>query len=237
MSKSMVDTASDSSRMMRESMDVIEHIRNNASTISKTNSLVAKSMEELQRKANEVKQITDVIFSISNQTNLLALNASIESARVGEAGRGFAVVADQIRNLSEETRQSTEKITGIIKELNDNAKESTEIVQSSILAMNEQNQMVENASDGFTAIQNNIDTLAQLVTEIDRKIKNLVQSNNSIIDSINYLSDSSESVSKSARHVEARSLQNQTEAQQAKELSGKVQNLVYELNKYQDEMK
>lgn len=231
--KVMVDTASDSSRMMKESMNVIEQIRNNAGTISETNNLVAEVMEELQTKADEVKQITEVIFSISNQTNLLALNASIESARAGEAGRGFAVVADQIRNLSEETRQSTEKISVIINELNENAKQSTKIVKTSILAMNQQNEMVENASDGFAAIQKNIDTLTQHVTEIDKRIKNLVQSNNTIIESINILSESSESVSESARNVEARSLQNQTEAEQARELLRKVQKLVDELNKYQ----
>ena len=235
--KIMVDTASDSSQMMRQSMNVIEHIRDNAGTIGETNSRVAESMEELQNKAQEVQQITDDIFSISSQTNLLALNASIESARAGEAGRGFAVVADQIRNLAEETRQSTEKISGIIQELNENAKEATAIVQSSISAMNQQNQMVENASDGFVAIQDNIDTLMQRVTDIDGKIKNLLQSNNAIIDSINHLSESSESVSDSAKEVESRSLQNQTEAEQAKELLNKVMDLVHELNKYQNEIK
>ena len=88
--------------------------------------------------------------------------------------------------------------------------------------------MVENASDGFVAIQDNIDTLMQRVTDIDGKIKNLLQSNNAIIDSINHLSESSESVSDSAKEVESRSLQNQTEAEQAKELLNKVMDIEFE---------
>lgn len=231
--KIMVEATTNSARMMEESMAVIDQIRDGAETISETNSHVAASMEELQKKAKEVQQITEVIFSISSQTNLLALNASIESARAGEAGRGFAVVADQIRNLSEETRQSTERIASIVQELNINAQNATQIVQSSIDAMNRQNQMVETASDGFGVIRENMDTLTQRVEDIDEKIKNLVQSNNTIIENINQLSTSSEAVSESAKEVEVRSLQNQTEAEQAKELLSKVQELVQEFAKYQ----
>lgn len=233
--KIMVETTVSSAKMVEDSMMVIDKIRNSAKGINETNSCVAISMEELQEKAKEVQSITEVIFSISSQTNLLALNASIESARAGEAGRGFAVVADQIRNLSEETRQSTEKIAGIVQELNINAQNATEIVQSSIDAMEQQNQMVEDASDGFKKVRDNIDILAERVGDMDDKMKNLVQSNNFIIESINQLSISSEAVSEGANEVEERSLQNQTEAEKAKELLNKIHQLVQEFEKYQNQ--
>ena len=194
-------------------------------------------MEELQKKAKEVQQITDVIFSISSQTNLLALNASIESARAGETGRGFAVVADQIRNLAEETRVSTEKIANILDELNDNAQSATEIVQCSINAMEAQSVKVADASDGFNEVQKHIITLTQSIDNINDKIDNLVHSNNTIIDNINLLSDSSASVSESAKEVAERSLHNQNEAEHAKELLGKMQTMVQQLEKYQNSLK
>lgn len=231
--KIMVETTEGSAKMVEDSMTVIDNIRNSAKGINETNSRVAVSMEELQEKAKEVQSITEVIFSISSQTNLLALNASIESARAGEAGRGFAVVADQIRNLSEETRKSTEQIAVIVKELNVNAQNATEIVQSSIDAMDQQNHMVEDAADGFKNVRDNIDILAERVENMNDKIENLVRSNNAIIESINQLSGSSEAVSESAREVEERSLQNQTEAEKAKELLNKIQQMVQGFEKYQ----
>lgn len=231
--KVMVEAANMSSKLLEENMSVIDSIRKDADSINETNGRVAASMEDLQQKAKEVQQITEVIFSISSQTNLLALNASIESARAGEAGKGFAVVADQIRDLAEETRKSTEQIANIVEELNQNAQVATDIVQQSIGAMEAQNEKVADASDGFNEVQNHISTLTERVENINEKIANLVRSNNTIIENINQLSDSSASVSESAKEVEVRSLQNQTEANQAKELLGKMQELVQQLEKYQ----
>lgn len=230
--KAMVETAVGSQKVVEDNLKIINQIQENAKTIGETNSHVAGSMEELQRKALEVQEITEVIFSISSQTNLLALNASIESARAGEAGRGFAVVADEIRSLSEETRLSTEKIAGIVQELNQNAQNATKVVRASIDAMDQQNQMVENAADAFVAVRSNLEILTHHVEDINGKVENLVHSNDTIIGNINQLSAISKAVSNSAGEVEAHSQENQLQAQQAKELLHQIQQLVKEFSKY-----
>lgn len=232
--KIMVEAAEASAKMIEESMDTINQMRASAQTIGETNTHVAESMAQLQEKAKEVQHITEVIFEISSQTNLLALNASIESARAGEAGRGFAVVADQIRELSEQTRKSTEQIAGIVQELNTNAQEAGNIVGVSIDAMSQQNEMIEHASVGFVAIRDNVETLTQRISDIDSKIKNLVQSNDTIIENISQLSATSQEVSASAQEAEERSKQNQSEAQEAKRLLNTVQEIVQGFAKYHD---
>ena len=63
------------------------------------------TIAELERRAQEIGEITVGVGKISDQTNLLALNAAIEAARAGDHGRGFAVVAEEVRSLAEKSER------------------------------------------------------------------------------------------------------------------------------------
>jgi methyl-accepting chemotaxis protein len=83
---------------------------------------VATTVHELAAQSEIVGNIVDVIQAIAKQTNLLSLNATIEAKRAGQHGRGFAVVASEVRNLAIQTRESTQEIQTIIRNLQDDAK-------------------------------------------------------------------------------------------------------------------
>ena len=74
--------------------------------------------QRLNSAAQSMSGIVQLIGDITGQINLLALNATIESARAGEAGRGFAVVASEVKNLSNQAKQATDKISEEINALN-----------------------------------------------------------------------------------------------------------------------
>jgi methyl-accepting chemotaxis protein len=74
--------------------------------------------QRLSAAAQSMQGIVGLIGDITGQINLLALNATIESARAGEAGRGFAVVAAEVKNLANQAKQATDKITAEIDALN-----------------------------------------------------------------------------------------------------------------------
>ncbi len=73
--------------------------------------------ERLKEKINDIPKILDVITHISRQTDLLALNATIEASKAGEHGRGFAMVAEEVRRFADNTNNSVQDVSLIVKEL------------------------------------------------------------------------------------------------------------------------
>lgn len=231
-SENMVKVAKQSGELNQESMEIMEHLKKQSAVIAETNSGVADSMKALQERTEAVKSIADTIFSISSQTNLLALNASIESARAGEAGKGFAVVADEIRQLAEKTRSETESIAQILDELFKNAEDAATAVSRSIEATNAQDSMIAKASESFSGMNENVNTLVQEIEGIDGMLNRLSDANNQIVDNISNLSATTEEVTASSVQVADLSVENLNNAEQAKQKLDNVLAVSHELDKY-----
>lgn len=93
------------------------------------------SMVDLEKQADGVGSVINVISDIADQTNLLALNAAIEAARAGEAGRGFAVVADEVRKLAEKTMSATREVVEVVQNIQKGAREGAQNVQHAVGAI------------------------------------------------------------------------------------------------------
>lgn len=231
-SKKMVSIATESNESIQENMKVMENLKQQSAQIAHTNNQVTEAMERLQSKTREVEEIAGMILNISSQTNLLALNASIESARAGEAGKGFAVVADQIRELAEQTRNSTEEITTIINELNENANEVVVSVETSVGAAKSQNEMILSAADTFEKLNTNMVDLIDNVNGMDERITRLSDSNNKIVGNISQLSATTEQVTASAEQASSISNQNLEYAHEAKDAIVQIKQTTDNLEQY-----
>ncbi len=85
---------------------------------------------ELERRAQEIGDITVTIGTISDQTNLLALNAAIEAARAGDHGRGFAVVAEEVRALAEKSEASAQDAQSLSETIQSTVRDTAQSVRT-----------------------------------------------------------------------------------------------------------
>ena len=88
-----------------------------AQTMVEQMSTVSNVMDDLYVSVQAMVSMVSKIDDIAQQTSLLALNASIEAAHAGEFGRGFGVVAKEVKDLSNQTRDTTSVLSGSIREI------------------------------------------------------------------------------------------------------------------------
>ncbi len=221
-SSEMVAVATVSNEEIRTNQEMLEALKMQSEQIAENNALVTSAMEQLQDKINQVASFADMILKISNETTILSLNAYVESARAGEAGRGFSVVAEQIRNLAEETKNSTKSISDIVDELNINTRTVVSAVDVSLKAADNQNRMIGETAEAFTELSGNMNVLINNIQEIGTRINHLSMANNQIVDNITQLSALSEEVSASAEETNQLTEMNVNYARQTRESIQKI---------------
>lgn len=130
--------------------------------------IIGEVQEQTDRTNESVKKIqaaTTFINSIAEDTGLLSLNASIEAARAGDSGRGFAVVAEQIKNLSEQSNESSKEIEATAEVLRADSEKAVQAMQ----------QMQEIIASQSESMQETQQVVAEVIEEIASSMKSIAQ--------------------------------------------------------------
>ena len=188
-------------------------------TLSSLNKELDTSLEQA-KSVKKIQELSSSILDITSQTNLLSLNASIEAARAGEAGRGFSVVADEIRNLSDNSKQTVEKIqevaATVISSVNGLIKSSHDIMsflQNTV--QNDYTKILSSIQDSAIGIEQ-VDEVASLLNEL---AGHTLASTNDITHTIQTVADST---SEGAHATE-------TVAQNINEVTLRVDNILQQI--------
>ena len=146
----------------QEVEETIENINNLSMELSNASAVI----EQLNGSVLNIGIFLKVINEISEKTNLLALNAAIEAARAGEYGRGFAVVADEVRALAMQTKESTNEIEEMIKELQNSSQCAQSAMSNGIAMVAKSVHDAQKTGKNISLITNNIQEINQMNEQI-----------------------------------------------------------------------
>lgn len=212
--KILGDLAEETSKKGQLGLDSVEQTIAGMNAIRNKVQTIATAILELSNQTQQVGEITSVVNTLALQSKMLALNASIEASKAGEAGKGFAVVASEVKNLAEQSEQSTLQVQKILEDIRHGAEKAVlvteegtkgvdqgmglveqmgEIVRSLTEAVNETliaSQQIEAAvrQEGL-----GIEQITVGMNEINQVTSSFVHTVKQTTDSINKLSDMAKS--------------------------------------------
>jgi twitching motility protein PilJ len=152
----------------REGQQAVVQTLNGMQDIRREVQAVSKRVKNLGDRSLEISEIVETISRISEQTNLLAVNAAIESSGAGEAGLRFAVVADQVRKLAEDSAYAAERVSVLIKTVQDEVQEVITGVEAGTREVEEGYRVASQAGQRLEDISTIVERSAALAQRISK---------------------------------------------------------------------
>ena len=174
--------------------ETVERLESQMNFITDSTESMSTIIDELKSSSNEITNIIEMVKQIAEQTNLLALNASIEAARAGDSGKGFAVVAQEVRKLAEQSKESVEQITGLVRT-------STSLTDQAVHTIIDVKKRVALGLEGSVETQTKFAKILHSITENDHHINQIESDVHSLIEVIQTIGSDTEKVAITADNL------------------------------------
>ncbi len=183
-SQALTDYALETANMAETGKRISDNVALNVASINEVNQAMERAVSTLLEHSKRIGEIVEVIGSIAEQTNLLALNAAIEAARSGEHGRGFAVVAENIRELADQSKQSTDQIANLVMDMKDSIDTVVSSIKQEFKVTEEIKDAVQELIAAFDDIARRANETANMIKELSDSIEGQAQSVQMLMDTL-----------------------------------------------------
>lgn len=201
------ETGNQVNTSMGQTLEALKEATGAISSLDSRFNDLKQLFKEVETASEAILKSVEVIEDISEQTNLLALNAAVEAARAGSHGKGFSVVATEIRSLADQSQNSTEQISEIVRGLTGKLSSSMATItdfESSQKSVQQQLAQTNRNADKSREIMEKVqeqtrDTRNQVSRQVE-EIQTVFQYISSVKDDLTFLSSSSQHIIANMNH-------------------------------------
>jgi len=209
--------------------EVIESLNEKAGITNAATNSIIEGILDLSADMKKISDIIKIIASISDQTDLLALNASIEAARAGKAGLGFVVVAEEVKKLSYQSRESSEKIAQIISQIQKKVDAISGEAHHTKSAIEGQMQAVKHTDETFRIITDSTIGIASRLNQMMSGINAMETQKNATVDSVSRILGITEGFAATTQEINATTEEQISSAIQLESLAREMNTLAVNL--------
>ncbi|WP_131744464.1 methyl-accepting chemotaxis protein [Legionella bozemanae] len=147
--------------------------------------LIAQTILDLSNHMQQIGEITLVVNTLAQQSKMLALNASIEASKAGESGKGFAAVATEVRNLAEQSEQSTVQVQKILEDIRCSTEKAVIVTEEGANTLDSGIKLIEKAGDVIHALSKMISEASISSQHIEVSVRQEAVGIEQIVESMN----------------------------------------------------
>jgi methyl-accepting chemotaxis protein len=195
--KQVAEAAQKTAQVTQDGRKATEDVIEGMKRIREQMDLIAEAMIRLSEKSQSISEIITTVDDLAKQSNLLAVNASIEAAAAGEFGKGFGVVAQEVKNLAEQSKQSTAEVRHMLTEMQ-------QATNAAAMATELGGKAVDSAINQSQQAGRSIAVLAASVQESALAAKQIAVSNNQQLAGVDQVAQAMSGIKEaSSEHLQA----------------------------------
>lgn len=162
-------TNKESEKTMLTTEAAVEAVSEIIASINSIRDIIRETEKRLKRlgeRSQEITAVVNIINNIAERTHVLSLNAGMQAASAGEAGKAFMVVANEVQRLAESSREATEKIGTLVKNIQVDTSDTMKTMNTVISQVVDGTQQAEEAGRRMKESRTTTESLVAAVKKI-----------------------------------------------------------------------